>query len=121
MENKSQFKQFLWWVAIAVVAFPMVPLFDYLRKPEFERPAYFALMLMLIAVKVCWDLRGRLWFWIAIIAIAALHVPLVIITAQRLARTPFAAMLLLGVVDIAAILAVIGLVEKLSSKASKAG
>jgi hypothetical protein len=70
-------------------------------------------MVMLLTLKVCRDLRGRLWFWIAIIAIAALHVPLIMLTAQRLYRTPLPAILFICVVDDAVILAVISLIERL--------
>jgi hypothetical protein len=113
MAKGTQFKDFLWYVVIAILAFPMVPLFDHLGRPEFERPAYFVLMVMMVTVKVCRDLRGRPWFWITIIAIAALHVPLVMLTAQRLYRTPFPVMLFICIVDFALILAVIGLIERL--------
>lgn len=85
MAKGTQLKDFLWYIVIIVVAFPMVPLFDHLGRPEFERPAYFALGLILLVVKVCRDLRGQLWFWITIIAIAALHVPLLMLTG-RVAR-----------------------------------
>jgi len=113
MAKGTQFKDFLWYAVIAILAFPMVPLFDHLGRPEFERPAYFVLMLMMLTIKVCRDLRGRLWFWITIIAITALHVPLLMLTARRLFRMPFRAMLFLGIVDILVILAVIGLIERL--------
>jgi hypothetical protein len=113
MGKISRLRQILWGLAIAVIASPMVPLFDHLGRPEFERPAYFVLMVMMVTVKVCRDIRGRPWFWITIIAIAALHVPLIILTAQRLYRTPFPAMLIICIVDFALILAVISLIERL--------
>jgi hypothetical protein len=113
MAKGTQFKDFLWYVVIAILAFPMVPLFDHLGRPEFERPAYFVLMVMMVTVKVCRDLRGRPWFWITISAIAALHVPLVMLTAQRLDRTPFPTMLFFSMVDFALFIAIIGLIERL--------
>ncbi len=113
MTKGTQLRDFLWYVVIAILAFPMVPLFDHLGRPEFERPAYFVLMVMMVTVKVCRELRGRPWFWIMIIAIAALHVPLVMLTAQRLYRTPFPAMLFICIVDFALTLAIIGLIERL--------
>jgi hypothetical protein len=116
MEAKRRIKQLLWGVAIAAVVFPLVPLFDHLGKPEFERPVPLALIVIMVVVKVCRDLRGRLWFWITIIAIAALHVPLVMQTAQWLTRISFRAVLFLGVVDCLAILAVISLIERLVGK-----
>jgi hypothetical protein len=117
MESKSRFNEFLWMLAIAAVAFPVVPLFDHLGKPEFERPAYFASMLMLLIVKVCWDLRNRVWFWITLIGIAALHVPLITLTALRLSRMPPRFLLVPTVVDCFAILGVISLIERWARRA----
>lgn len=116
MAKGTQFKDFLWYIAIAVVVFPLIPLFDHLGRPELERPVPMALGMILVAIKVCRDLRGRLWFWITIVGIAALHVPLVIHTAQWLTRISFRSVLFLGVVDCLAILAVISLIERLVGK-----
>jgi hypothetical protein len=113
MGQKSRLRQILWGLAIAVIASPMVLLFNHVGRPEFARPAYFVLMLILVAVKVCWELHSRPWFWVTINAIAAFHVPLVMLTAQRLYRTPFPAMLFFGIVDFALIVAVISLIERL--------
>jgi len=113
MAKGTQPKDFLWYAVIVVVASPVMLLFDHFGMPEFERPAAFALGLLLLVVKVCRDARGRLWFWITIIAIAALHVPLLMLTAVRLTGAPFTEMLLLGIVDGAVMLAIIGLIEKL--------
>ena len=113
MAKGTQFKDFLWYLLIATAAFPLVPLFDHLRRPEFERPAYFALMLILLVIKVCRDLRGLLWFWIAIIAIAAAHVPLLMLTARRLSGAPLAEMFVFGIVDIAVIFAFVRVIERL--------
>jgi branched-subunit amino acid ABC-type transport system permease component len=113
MGKKNRLRQILWGLAIAVIASPLVLLFNHVGIPEFARPAYFVLIVILVAVKVCWELHSRPWFWITIIAIAAVHVPLLMLTAQRLFRTPFSAMLFFGIVDFALILAIIGLIERL--------
>lgn len=113
MPRGTQFKDFLWYIAIVVVASPLLPLSDHFGRPEFGRPAGFALIVMLIVVKVCRDLRRRLWFWITIITIGALHVPLLMLTVQWLNHTPFRAMLFLGIADCLVILAIIGLIEHL--------
>ena len=112
MAKGTQPKDFLWYAVIIVAASPMVFLFDRLGKPEFERPAYFELMLLLLVVKVCRDLRHRLWFWIAIVLIAALHVPLLMLTSQRLSEVAFPVMLLLGIVDIAVMFTILRLIER---------
>jgi len=48
---------------------------------------------LMVTVKVCRDVRDRRGFWITIIAIAALHVPLIMLTARDYIET-FPAMLL---------------------------
>src|SRR5579862_6436789 len=74
--NGTQFKDYFWYLVIVIVASSFGLLFDHLGRPELERPAAFALGMMLLAVEVCRDVRGRPWFWLTIVAIAALHVPL---------------------------------------------
>ena len=113
MAKGTQPKDFLWYAVIVVVVSPVMLLFDHLGRPEFERPAAFAMGLLLLIVKICRDVRARLWFWITIVAIAALHVPLLILTAMRLTGAPFAEMLFLGIADGVAMLAVVSLIERL--------
>jgi|SRR5580700_3239225 hypothetical protein len=112
MAKGTQRKDFLWYLVIAAVAFPLVPLFDHLGRPELERPAYFELMLILLAIKVCRDLRGRLWFWITITAIAALHVPLLMLTAHRLVGAPLAEIFVFGILDITVIFSIVRVIER---------
>jgi hypothetical protein len=113
MAKGTKRKDFLWYLLIAAVAFPLVPLFDHLGRPELERPAYFELMLVLLVIKVCQDVRGRLWFWITMIVIVALHVPLLMFTARRLVGTPLAEMIGFGILDITVIFTIVRAIERL--------
>jgi hypothetical protein len=117
----TQAKDFLWYLVIAVVTFPLVPLLDRVGRPEMEWPAYLALSMILLAIKVCRDIRGRWWFWVTIVAVAALHVPLLIHTAKRLSGISVRGMLVLGILDILIILAVISLVERLVGTKDSSG
>lgn len=112
MAKGTQFKDYLWYLVIVIIASSVGLLFDHLGRPEFERPATFALAMMLLAVKVCRDVRGRPWFWIAIIAIAALHVPLLMLTAHRLSGAPFAEMFSLAILDGVVMIIIVRLVER---------
>jgi hypothetical protein len=69
-------------------------------------------MLILLAIKVCRDLRGRLWFWITITAIAGLHVPLLMPTAHRLVGAPLAEMFVFGILDITVIFSIVRVIER---------
>ncbi len=113
MAKGTQPKDFLWYAVIVVVVTPVMLLLDHIGRPELERPVGFALGMMLLVVKVCRCVRGRLWFWITIIAIATLHVPLITFAAMQLTGAPFAEMLFLGIADGVAMLAVVSLIERL--------
>jgi len=113
MAKVTRFRHYLWYVAIGVAVLPLMPLLHYLGRPELERPAPIALAMILVAIKVCRDIRDRMWFWVTIVGVAALHVPLVMYTAQRLSGISFRAIVYLGIADCLAILAVISLVERL--------
>ena len=109
-------KDFLWYVAMAIIVFPLIPLFDHLGRPELERPVPFALMTILVVIKVCRDVRGRWWFWVTIIAIAALHVPLILFVPWTTKWVPAIAILPICIADLLVILAIISLVERLFRK-----
>lgn len=113
MAKGTQLKDYVWYLVIVIVASSFGLLFDHLGRPELERPAAFALGMMLLAVKVCRDVRGRPWFWITIVAIAALHVPLLMLTAPRLRGAPFAEMLSLAILDGVVIITVVRVIERL--------
>jgi hypothetical protein len=110
--NKSRVRQIFWGLGIAIVASPIVILFNHVGMPEFARPTYFAFMVIVVVVKVCWELHRRPWFWVTIIAIAGIHVLILIFTAQRLFRTTFPVMFFLGIVDFVVIVAIITLIER---------
>lgn len=112
VQTNRQLKTFLFALAAMAVAAPLVPLLGYLGRPELERPAFFATATIAVAVEVCRELRGRLWFWVTMTAIAACHVLLVMLLPWRPGWVPAPFILLLCVVDFALILAIVGFIEK---------
>jgi NAD/NADP transhydrogenase beta subunit len=94
-------------------AFPIIPVLHYLGRPELERPSFFAAATLAVAVEVCRELRTQQWFWVAIGLIAACHVPLVMLLPWRAGWIPALVSFLFCFVDLAAILAIIDLIEKL--------
>ncbi len=108
----SQIGALIWGVLGAAIAFPMVPLFDHLGKPEFGRPAAFIILLGFITLKVCWNLRGRLWFWLTLLLFAALHVPLIMLVAGHLSRISLFAFPTFCVVELFVMLVIVEQIEK---------
>ena len=78
--------------------------------------AYSALMIA-VAVRYFWDLRNRIWFWLTILFIALLHVPVILFV-----RWPFnqhytyVQMLPIAFLDFALMYGVIRLAERMFEK-----
>lgn len=108
-EDNSGGKVFLVLVAIPLFVFL---LFDHLAGPEMGLTASLCSATILIAVGICWDLRRRPWFWIAIAVVAALHAPLVFMVRWPHARIPGIALAPIGFADCMIIVGIIRLVQK---------
>lgn len=93
-------------------------LFLYFGKLELARPTVFSIGAVGIAVAVKWKLKNRTWFWAAIVMIAALHIPLILFVPWTTRWIPAIVMTPFLIADIAIILALIKLLEKLIDKSS---
>jgi hypothetical protein len=67
---------------------------------------------MIIAVRVRWDLKKHLWFWITVAIVAACQIPLVLFIPWTSKSYPGYALLPIGVLDFAVIYGAIKLAEK---------
>lgn len=81
-------KQRLEWVALGLALSPLIVLFAHLGRWDLARVAPPELGVLIAVIKVCWDLRSRLLFWVLILGLAVLHVPLIIYMAPRLSSWP---------------------------------
>jgi hypothetical protein len=66
-----------WGITAVISTFPLVPLLKYLGRPASGVPAYLSALMILLAVRSRWELSDRPWFWIAVAAIVAVHLPLI--------------------------------------------
>ena len=57
---------------------PVLLLFDHFGKLALARPTLFSVATIAITVAMRWKLRRRVWFWMTIVAFAALHVALIL-------------------------------------------
>src|SRR5215831_4503618 len=64
---------------IGILLAPVFALVTYLRNADTGLSAVIVLGMTLFAIKLRWYLRKHVWFWIIIVLILALHVPLVLI------------------------------------------
>lgn len=105
-------------IIVAILA-PVFLLFVFLDKVDMGLTACIVLGMTLLAIKLRWKLRNHLWFWVIIIFMLALHVPLMLFARWPQGNVPTLVYALpLGIVDFFIILGAIGLVEKLFTKDS---
>jgi hypothetical protein len=61
---------------IGAILLPMLLLFIYLGKADMGLTVFIVLGASVVAIKIQWNLRKHFWFWLIIVFIFALHVPL---------------------------------------------
>jgi hypothetical protein len=103
----------LWgYIFIPVGAFLLFALFDHFGKLALARPTLFSISIIIIAVAMRWKLKGRVWFWITMAFLAALHVPLILFIPWTTQWIPVLALIPVGIADLYAMLWVLSVVGK---------
>jgi hypothetical protein len=106
---------------IGVMLLPVFFVFAYMGKAEMGFNLIIVLGLTIFAVKLRWKLRRYGWFWVTIIFILFLHVPLLFLVHWPQSNVPTIAYSLpLGIVDFLVISGAISLAQKVFSKDSSA-
>lgn len=104
---------------IGAVLLPVLLLFIYLGKADMGLTIFIVLGVSMIAIKIRWNLRRHLWFWLIILFIFALHVPLFFIVRWPHGNVPGLFYgLPFGLVDFLIISEGLRLAEKLFAKNS---
>lgn len=96
-------------LAVSPVAFLLL----YLGRPDLARSSAIGLGMILLAIRIRWDLRGHWWFWATIAFVAALHVPLLTVIRWPSGWTPAVEILPFAVIDFFVIVGSVHGVEKL--------
>lgn len=103
----------LWgYIFIPVGAFLLIALFDHLGKLALARPTVFSVSIIIITVAMRWKLKGRVWFWITMASLAALHVPLILFIPWTTKWIPVLVIIPIGIADLYAMLWVCSVVGK---------
>lgn len=107
---------------IAAALAPVLILFLYFDKVDLGLTVFIVLGAIVLAIKIRWNLRKRVWFWATIVFILALHVPLFFVVRWPFGKTPMIAYTMpFGIADFLVILGALALAEKLFSKSSPSG
>jgi hypothetical protein len=100
---------------IAAILAPVYLVFYLLNKEEMGRSVFIVLGMTMLAIRIRWDLRNRFWFWLVIVFVLALHIPLLFFVRWPEGYhgwLPAIGTLPIGLADVLIILGVVGFVEK---------
>ena len=100
-------------VAIAAAMLPLLFFFTHIGKDELGLNVSLSLGVNLFAVRLCWDLRQRVWFWCVIVVVLACHIPLVLMIKWPHEWVPAVALLPIGLADLLVTVGAVRLVQKL--------
>ena len=103
---------------VAILA-PVFFLITFLASADMGLTACIILGMIMLAVKLHWDLRKHIWFWAIMAVILALHVPLVFMVRWPHGYVPTRFYTIpVGIADFVIIWGALSLAEKLFSKGS---
>jgi hypothetical protein len=111
-------------VIIGALLLPVYFAFDvFLGQEELGRSVFIVLGMVMLAIKVRWDLRKRVWFWAIIVFVLLLHVPLLFVFRWPQGFhgwLPAIGTLPIGLADLLIILGAVQFVEKFMVKTPRA-
>jgi hypothetical protein len=110
-------------VIIGVLLLPVYLVFYFLGQEELGRSVFIVLGMVMLAIKVRWDLRKRVWFWAVIVFVLLLHVPLLFVFRWPQGFhgwLPAIGTLPIGLADLLIILGAVQFVEKFMVKTPRA-
>jgi hypothetical protein len=103
---------------VAILA-PVFFLITFLANADVGLAACIVLGMIILAVKIRWNLSKHVWFWGTIILILALHVPLLFLVRWPQGNVPTLFYTMpIGIADFFIILGAVGLAERLFLKDS---
>jgi len=88
------------------------PLLDYFGRPELGLPILFSIAVLAVVIKVYSELYRQLWFWLTMLALAILHVPLILYCPWKPVWFPASAIFILCLPDVALMIWIITLVQR---------
>ena len=111
----------IWALTAVICASPLFFLFASQGNPGRGRAAMLSAAVIIIAIRSRWDLSDRLWFWITMVIIVALHVPLVLLTQWPQKGYAGYALWLPAVLDFGVIYGLIKVAERIVRQCNVSG
>lgn len=119
-ENEEEKKKHTDYTGVVIVAIlvPVLLLFIQLDEQDMGRSVCIVLGMIMLAIRIRWDLRRHFWFWAVIALVLTLHVPLFFIVQWPNGWLPAIGLLPVGLADCLIILGAVRFVEKFIVKAT---
>ena len=102
---------------IGLLMGPIIIYFIHIGKQDLGASIAVGLAMILIAVRIRWDLRHELWFWGVVGLVLALHVPLFFLVRWPKGWTPAVVITPFAMMDLLVILGIVHLAELIMGKA----
>jgi hypothetical protein len=110
-----------WAILVAICTSPIYILFVYLGDSGRGRAAWVIAGMIALATRLVWDLKTRVWFWVTIAIITALHIPAILLIPWGDQNLSYVALLPLGLLDLGITYGIIRLVENAIEKSPSRG
>jgi len=110
-----------WGCLAFLLSIPVAIVVSHFVDPGRGRAAGISLALMILAIRIFWDLRRHVWFWLDIAALTLVHVVLIVVIPWTDMSIPAPGLRPFGFVDFAVIWGVVKLTEKMMNQRDSAG
>jgi hypothetical protein len=98
-------------LVVGLINSPFLIYFAYIGKDRRELSASIYLAMMSLAICLCWDLRTRGWFWLAIASLVISHLALIFVVPLPQFTFTGLSIILIGLADVLFDIGTIRLVE----------
>jgi hypothetical protein len=105
-------------VVIGVVLLPVFLIFRHFGRVDLALSACIILGMIMLAIRMRWDLRSRVWFWATIVFVLLLHVPLLLLVPFPHIMVNRITLLPIGLADFLITWGAVRFVEKFIVKAA---
>ena len=107
-----------WWgVLCGIIGSALTAwLFDHFGRLNLGLPTLVSIAILAFAIRVKWGLRRRVWFWVTMTVIAALHVLLILSVRWTTKWVPAVVSAGIGIADFYVMFAILSVVGKFVDK-----